>query len=457
MDVHLENCRFGTLICPQKCGLQVRRKSIETHIRNSCPKRRVLCDHCTVAIPLDESQFHVDNCSKAPSQCNHCSESMLREQLQYHLKTSCPQVVVDCRYKKVGCMERMERQLMAEHIQKDMQLHMDLLASKFDQLQIPAATPAYSQYNPVTDASLVDYTMDYPAMGATANASAYPKEMPYTRGTSALDTIALEKYEARASDQSMLDKSHSKYPVGMGNVTSMGGRSLQRHPSNVSDSGDPRLSVSDSTLDLEVGQLKERVQNLQRNIVQQNQEIIMLKANAERAQIDAKKATDSLYSLESRLCNGEFYWRLQGYAEMVREAQRGETSVRHSKGFYTGFYGYKLCLRVNVNVSESSHNSHVSLFVHFLKGEFDDLVDWPFSGKITLTIMDQNADSSKRKHISETLLSKPDLAAFHRPRTHRNHKGFGYMEFAPVNMLDAGTFIKDDILLIKVLVEMKKL
>ena len=342
----------------------------------------------------------------------------------------------------------MERTLMAEHIQTEMQLHMDLLASKLDQLHIPAATPAppYSQYDPATDASMMDYRDDY-SRGATANpAMAYHKELSYDggHGLSQQDTIALQKRGAQALDQNM----HEKAP----NAKYMSGKmALQRHSSNLSELGD--------NLELEVSQLKEKVQHLQRNIAQQNQDILMLKANAEKGQQDARKVkelTESLNSIESRLCNGEFYWRLHGYSDMVREAQRGETSVRHSKGFYTSFYGYKLCLRVNINVSESSHNSHVSLFVHFLKGEYDDLLDWPFSGKITLTIMDQNVDSSKRKHISETLLSKPDLAAFHRPRTHRNHKGFGYMEFAPVNMLDAGTFIKDNCLLIRVLVEVKK-
>ena len=346
---------------------------------------------------------------------------------------------------------------MEEHLKVAMQLHMDLLANKLDQLNLSASASAYNQPSPEASMAAPDYA-DYTY---DPTCPPYQRELPsnhmYTM--SSPDTIEIQKYGAKTLNQSMLEKTNymsGAMPMSGGKMPA----GLQRHHSSMSDSGDPRMhSVSDSTAEMEFRQLKEKVQILQRDTALQTQEILVLRANAERVHQDSRKVkdlTDSLNNLESRLCNGVFYWRLRGYSDMVREAERGETSVRHSKGFYTEFYGYKLCLRVNINVSESSHSSHVSLFVHFLKGEFDDILEWPFNGKITITIMDQNNDCSKRKPISETLLSKPDLAAFHRPRTHRNHKGFGYMEFAPVAMLDNGTFIKDDILLIRVVVEVKK-
>ena len=68
-----------------------------------------------------------------------------------------------------------------------------------------------------------------------------------------------------------------------------------------------------------------------------------------------------------------------------------------SPPFYTHAQGYKVCLRVNA--SGHGNDSHVSVFVHFVKGEFDDLLKWPFRGAIHIQVLDQ-IDGSK--NISHT-------------------------------------------------------
>ena len=94
----------------------------------------------------------------------------------------------------------------------------------------------------------------------------------------------------------------------------------------------------------------------------------------------------------------------------------------------------------------------ISLFVHFMQGKYDDFLEWPFRGTIKLSIIDQHDDTDiDRKNISEILQAKSSLDAFKRPKTVRNHKGFGYMEFASVESLEHdGHFIKDETILIKV-------
>lgn len=152
----------------------------------------------------------------------------------------------------------------------------------------------------------------------------------------------------------------------------------------------------------------------------------------------------------NRFCNGTFIWRLQNYKKMRDDAMKGNTSVQHSDGFYTATYGYKLCIRVNINATDTIRGAYVSLFVHFMKGEYDNIVDWPFKGCISLSILDQTEDCPKRKNLRETLIAKAELLAFHRPTSHRNHKGFGYMEFAPLSVLENGSYIKNDSFYIKV-------
>ena len=154
--------------------------------------------------------------------------------------------------------------------------------------------------------------------------------------------------------------------------------------------------------------------------------------------------------LETRCSNGVYFWKIREFSRKSREAKMGTTTVLHSPGFHSSYHGYKMCVRVNLNGVESGHGSHLSVFVHLMRGEFDDMLSWPFTGKITLTIIDQ---SEAKQHVSETLEGNATIAAFHRPTTSRNHKGFGYMEFAPLSVVENSPFIRNDTMILRCEVE----
>ena len=165
--------------------------------------------------------------------------------------------------------------------------------------------------------------------------------------------------------------------------------------------------------------------------------------------IKVRELERTVSEFEGRSANGIYIWKIKNYHKLRQEAESGEVSAIHSASFYSGVYGYKLCIRVNLNGVDTARGTHLSLFIHFMQGEFDDILDWPFSGKIILTVMDQNPICELRNHVSETLVAKPNLAAFQRPQTPRNHKGFGYMEFLPLQVMDKMTYISNDTLIIK--------
>ena len=152
---------------------------------------------------------------------------------------------------------------------------------------------------------------------------------------------------------------------------------------------------------------------------------------------------------EGRNCNGVYFWRIKSYSKFRNEAESGEVTAIHSPAFYSSCFGYKICIRANLNGVDSARGTHLSIFVHFMQGEFDDILEWPFSGRIMLSVLDQNPTCELRSHVMETLVAKPTLAAFQRPTTPRNHKGFGYMEFLPLSVLDNSTYIRNDTLIIK--------
>ncbi|XP_035674783.1 TNF receptor-associated factor 6-B-like [Branchiostoma floridae] len=214
------------------------------------------------------------------------------------------------------------------------------------------------------------------------------------------------------------------------------------------DSGAPR-SEDGSMADARA--LRTKVHTQETRIVEQQHYIRELELKLGSLQ---EKYFELEEKTKEKMCNGTYIWRIKEYSKLRQQAINGEATVRHSLGFYTSYYGYKLCVRVNLNGVDSAHGTHISLFIHFMMGDNDDILEWPFQGKITLSILDQNSNPNQQaKHITETLVAKPSYAAFQRPTTLRNHKGFGYMEFALLRSLESGQYIKNDTLIIRCTVQ----
>ena len=98
---------------------------------------------------------------------------------------------------------------------------------------------------------------------------------------------------------------------------------------------------------------------------------------------------------------------------------------------------------------DTGYGSHVSLFVHMMKSEWDDTLEWPFTGRISLSILDQSDDGEYKRHISETLVTRPNLLAFQRPATTRNDNGCGFPEFASIETLQDHRYLKNDCLVVR--------
>ena len=68
------------------------------------------------------------------------------------------------------------------------------------------------------------------------------------------------------------------------------------------------------------------------------------------------------------------------------------TTPRFSKAFYTSLNGYRMCLGVFPGGNGEGKGTHVSLFVHLMKGENDSELKWPFRGSVVVELLNQQAD-----------------------------------------------------------------
>ena len=112
------------------------------------------------------------------------------------------------------------------------------------------------------------------------------------------------------------------------------------------------------------------------------------------------------------------------------EQNKKENTTWYSPSFYTHLYGYKLCLRINANGVCHGENSHVSIFVVMMKGEYDEYLKWPFRGEVTIKLLNQERDDesgakTKTIHIDDN--SANDVAG--RVTEGERSRGRGLFQF----------------------------
>ena len=99
-----------------------------------------------------------------------------------------------------------------------------------------------------------------------------------------------------------------------------------------------------------------------------------------------------------------------------------------------------MCLRVVANGVGRGKGTHVSVYVHLMRGEFDDILKWPFHGEVTIQLK-KNAPS----HYQKMLPFSDNTPNEHmcKPTEERN-LGWGYGRYLSHADLYAGGDLKDD-------------
>ena len=136
----------------------------------------------------------------------------------------------------------------------------------------------------------------------------------------------------------------------------------------------------------------------------------------------------------------------------VRQRRRdvnGEPTAFFSSAIYTDSYEYKLGIRVYLNGVENVSGRYVAIFVNMMMGEYDNIEVWPFTQRITLSILDQ---SGAKHHISQTIQAKPNLSAFEKPTEAISCTGCGFAKFASIEEVfnPHDQYVKDDKLFLKI-------
>ena len=84
-----------------------------------------------------------------------------------------------------------------------------------------------------------------------------------------------------------------------------------------------------------------------------------------------------------------------------------ENKSFYSDPFYTSRIGYKMCIRVEANGYSDNKSFYVSVYAHLMKGDNDDSLTWPFTGTVTIELLNQLTQNEKNHH-KKTVTFPPD-------------------------------------------------
>lgn len=180
-------------------------------------------------------------------------------------------------------------------------------------------------------------------------------------------------------------------------------------------------------------------------------------------QLSAKQGQQiaSLKSAVAKLSTnytGTLLWKITDWQAKMSEAKTKEGLELVSPAFYTSQYGYKLQASIFLNGNGPGENSHMSVYIKVLPGEFDALLKWPFSHSVTFTLFEQcSVGGGAQGGVAESFVPDPSWENFQRPSHEPDSLGFGFPRFISHELLGRRPFIRDDTCFLRIKVDSSKI
>ena len=155
-----------------------------------------------------------------------------------------------------------------------------------------------------------------------------------------------------------------------------------------------------------------------------NSESVLLHLQLTKEQLEV--ATETIISLKksleqkNSLITTKEVFKLSQFTE-----QKEGNEYWCSPGFYSSPGGYKMSLSVYPNGNSDGKGTHVSCFIYLMAGEYDDTLEWPFQGEVTIELLNQLEDKNHDKYIIAYDHSVP----VERVRERRSINGYGCTQF----------------------------
>lgn len=158
---------------------------------------------------------------------------------------------------------------------------------------------------------------------------------------------------------------------------------------------------------------------------------------------------------------GELVWRISSFSRRLQRVQSGRSDdPMTSEPFYTSAFGYKIVVWAYLNGRGKETGTCLSLYACVVSGEYDAVLQWPIKPRYTFSLLDQNPDSEARKDLTRMRkvhdFKRDDVRRKGIDRPGRDERAIivGFDDFVKHEELEAGNFLADDSLFIRILVDM---
>ena len=400
LDVNSGDCQYVDVECPEKCGQQVQKHQLVTHIANECPKRDFTCMHCGFKATYEVvSEQHWPECQNYPVPCpNRCQIGAVEcNTLEDHLKM-CSLQVVDCDFSYAGCNEKLQRQHMEKHIEENTQKHLALTAS--------ATMTISRQFEEKLQAQQDEFRGYLEQKERETAEQLKQKDEQIKAVEERFQQSVREREEQIESMRKSLQKEQKE-----------GEQQLQQQLEQKTKHIQESLQEKDNEVHGELHEKQQQIEALKEQIVQVQQDHEeRIKAVEQRREeqiksleVQSQQQVERIGKLEKQLKQKEqeleqlnmklgmppFHFTMSNFNQL-----KTKDTYWYIPPMYTHHHGYKFCIVARpIGVHTSVTGTHVGVYLYSMSGEFDATLQWPAKFTITLQLLNQHRDQD---HITVT-------------------------------------------------------
>ncbi|XP_066568851.1 TNF receptor-associated factor 1 [Amia ocellicauda] len=427
---HQSQCEYALIPCNIGCGHMVIRKKLASHLEKGCANNMITCHLCSRK--MRQADFQKHTCQSSPAKEKKTTKAETREK---NRQLASAKNKDQCRFTEVGCAFKGNKEKVKEHENSSLVGHLQLLLQVISSIKTSLPTdlgPGDESRDQVLGAELkVMELRDHMASLQLQGAVEVNGDMVVADGACPEPSISSLVHDDRLEDiRERLAKLQQRISV-YENIVTVLNREVEKSQGAV------------IALEHQNKVNQETIKNLELQVVEQQGKLAMKDLFINNLHL-------AICSLEDASYDGTFIWKISDLAKKMQDAAAGRGNNLYSSAFYTGKYGYKVCMRLYLNGDGAGKGSHISLFFVVMKGEYDALLSWPFKHKVTFFLLDQN----QREHVIDAF--RPDLSSssFQRPTKEMNVAS-GCPLFFPLNKLKSPkhAYSKDDTLFIKCVVD----
>ena len=162
-------------------------------------------------------------------------------------------------------------------------------------------------------------------------------------------------------------------------------------------------------------------ENLTEHVLLQQKMLISQQAKLTQYKLENRQLREALTASEQKLqmhqhmlevitCTGTLPFE---FTMTEFEQHKRASDTWYSPPFYTHTHGYRMCINVDANGWGAGEGTHLTVHGFLMRGDFDDDLQWPYQGTVTIQLLNQLQDSNHQTGILSSTYSN-DLVGLQR-------------------------------------------